>query len=264
MRIVMTCPEHRWTQEGGLVRLWSLLHAQTHTCRGGYWQLRSVSAIADLACSGKSARVCRLASMMKAPATAAARPPAPSAASGTGPAARSRSHHTITTAKMQKQPSGHVQPATDVCKSKPLSKCEDQTGHVTSIADKDARNDEDLKAASHQAATPSAKEGLEDEAVSPMCSPSPVRQLAFQLEHTALDDDPTPAKMSSSDVQQCRIQQRMTSVGKGGNSSNDAVPDGLEGEGCRADHARGPLLLVLGDEVQAMPWESLPGLQSER
>ena len=204
--------------------------------------------------------------MMKAPATAAARPPAPSAASETGPPARSRSHHALTTAKMQEQLSGHIQPATDVRKPKLHSVSKVQTGHAISIADKEAHNDSDLQAASHQAATPFAKQGLEYEAaaVSPMCSPSPVRQLAFQLEHTALDDDPTPAKRPSSDVQPCRSQQRMTSVGKGANSSRDAVPDSLEGEGRRAEGARGPLLLALGDELQAMPWESLPGLQYER
>ena len=101
----------------------------------------------------------------------------------------------------------------------------------------------------------------QDQPMSPIGSPSPVRQLAFQLENTALDDGPSPAQTGHKwrhGKSQQRAEQSENTLG----STYEAQD--LDLAAWAVSGSRGPVLLVLGDELQAMPWESLPGLRSER
>ncbi|KAK9825057.1 hypothetical protein WJX74_004795 [Apatococcus lobatus] len=213
----------------------------------------------------------RMASMMKAPTTAAAKPPAASVASASVQAARRNPRQPTANTQKRRQLSSHASPGADAPMSRARSSCKLQTAgsahdtersSVKAIGDSAASNCND----DQQAATPSACDSLVDDAegASPTRSPSPVRQLAFQLEHTALEEGLTPAGRPRYKAEQCRRQQLRLPARKAAASSTDAAAaDDLAGGETVAGDARGPVLLVLGDELQAMPWESLPGLRSE-
>lgn len=211
--------------------------------------------------------------MMKAPATAAAEPPA---ASASLPTARGRSRKALT----ELQPKVKEQQPRDEAdngktKANIPRSSRPQRGHTAQDAkpmlrrahgDDATGSDFDPHAAGCQTSVPLDGQSREEDAgvASPMCSPSPVRQLAFQLEHTALEDGPSPSDRPGRSVRQRSKQRCRSSASREPASSGDAAADDRTEGGSRAEGNRGPVLLVLGDELQAMPWESLPGLQSER
>ncbi len=236
-----------------------------------------------------------MASMMKAPASARDKPPAQAAAGATAcataPARRTRPKPPGSAAALQMaDPLGQSQIASNPVKrtARTAKQLEENPPRGNSYPSSCISNDaNDRRSSMHgmdtailsasaqgnrgQPVSPSRDQSLTGltGCASPAGSPSPVRQLASQLERTALEDAASPmqrdALQGSADAVPLRTpRQPLAAASSARRSHREASGDGKIEQDRERISARGPVLLVLGQEVQTMPWESLPGLQMQR